>query len=149
MNKSVLWLIFTVLLLMGTAPAVFADRDGNACWCNIDQYGCRIADENNASIYIMFWSEEARQFIMGTGSAPYQLVVRHPGFTGKLPMDCGTGIPEGRNEDQPGNDCSRLLSECRQLCDRADQCSDPEQNSIDIKACYADCQRNYLKCTGK
>ena len=79
-----------LLILLFTVGAVISDQDGRNAWCNIDDYGCWITNEEDGKTYIMFWSEEARRYIMGTGSAPYKLVVPHPGYTSLLPIECGS-----------------------------------------------------------
>ena len=87
MTKKLLFVVlFTMLFLAALTVSVSADQDGNSCWCNNDQYGCWITGEKGGRDYIMFWSESARDFIMGKGSkAP--IVDRY--FAGKLPLECG------------------------------------------------------------
>ena len=87
MKKFVLLTVLLMLLI--SCAAVFADQDGKSCWCNVDQYGCWNTGDDGGKSYIMFWSEESRQSIMGTGSAPYKSVVEKPGSIGMLPMECG------------------------------------------------------------
>ena len=85
-KKMLLAVLFAVMLLAALTVSVSADQDGNSCWCNNDQYGCWITGEKGGRDYIMFWSESARDFIMGKGSkAP--IVDRY--FAGKLPLECG------------------------------------------------------------
>ncbi len=79
-----------LLILLFTVGAVISDQDGRNAWCNIDDYGCWITNEEDGKTYIMFWSEDARRYIMGTGSAPYKLVVPHPGYISLLPIECGS-----------------------------------------------------------
>ncbi len=70
MKKSlvlILVLICAVLSVLSVSAAYY-DQDGNHCWCNKDSYGCRITAENGKHEYIMFWSEAARDYIMGKGS---------------------------------------------------------------------------------
>ncbi len=45
--------------------AVMADQDGNYRYCNRDQYGCWITEEDGRRSYIMFWSEEIRKNFIG------------------------------------------------------------------------------------
>ena len=145
MFKKILWIVFMAALFLGTAAAS-AEQNGNSCWCNIDQYGCRVTDEDGATSYIMFWSEEARQYIMGTNSAPYKLVVTHPGITGSFPLVCGTEqrisikIPNKKEDDQ----CKAQLSNCQADCERAD-CL-PEKNCIDTEVCFDYCDEAYQSC---
>ncbi|MBQ6508249.1 MAG: hypothetical protein IJI07_02140 [Flexilinea sp.] len=91
MKKFVLLTVLLMLLI--SCAAVFADQDGKSCWCNVDQYGCWNTGDDGGKSYIMFWSEEARQYIMGTGSAPYKLVVEKPGSSDTLKMKCGVPAP--------------------------------------------------------
>ncbi len=63
-----LWLLSAVLLL---SSAAYADQDGNAKWCSMDQYGCYETNTDGSTYYIMFWSDAARQRIMGNLTAPY------------------------------------------------------------------------------
>ncbi len=46
----------------------YYDQLGNKHWCNSDSYGCWVTGENGEHEYIMFWSESARDAIMGPGS---------------------------------------------------------------------------------
>ena len=117
-------LVLTMLLSFCT---VFADQDGNSCWCNIDDYGCWNTGEDGGKSYIMFWSEESRQYIMGTGSAPYKFVVEKPGSSNILRMQCGspapviipTAAPGAAAPDTPAYDCSNFtISDCAQGCKR-------------------------------
>ena len=78
--------LFTMLFLAALTVSVSADQDGNSCWCNNDQYGCWITGETGGRDYIMFWSESARDYIMGKGSkAP--IVEKYS--KSKLPLECG------------------------------------------------------------
>ena len=67
MSKKLLF-IGMVLILMASFTAVLADQNGSDRWCNSDQYGCWVTDEDGGKSYIMFWSETARLYIMGPGS---------------------------------------------------------------------------------
>ena len=69
------------LVFFGTA---LADQIGNKRWCNSDQYGCWVTGSGGGQIYIMFWSESARDLFMGPDSkAP--VVKRYP--EGELALD--------------------------------------------------------------
>ena len=46
----------------------YYDQMGNKYWCNSDSYGCWVTSENGEHEYIMFWSESARDTIMGPDS---------------------------------------------------------------------------------
>ncbi len=85
MKKSLI--LFFVLLIAAlsvlSVSAAYYDQNGNAYWCNTDSYGCWITAEDGAHEYIMFWSEAAREYIMGPGSdAPVLLVYNRS----KLPL---------------------------------------------------------------
>ncbi len=74
MKKS--WILFFVLIcavlsVMSVSAAPrdrYYDQNGNKRWCNSDSYGCWVTGENGEHEYIMFWSESARDAIMGPGS---------------------------------------------------------------------------------
>ncbi len=146
LRKLILAAALAALLL--SFCTVFADQDGRSCWCNIDQYGCRITDEDSGEIYIMFWSEEARQTIMGTHSAPYKLVVRHPGLPDRLPIECGS-LAASASEQGNKKDCQKAYDECMDLCDRSD-CL-PTRNSVgcvDKDECRQGCENDRNRCLG-
>ncbi len=73
MKKMIVLLVAAILTLMFLAASVSADQNGNDRWCNSDEYGCWVTEENGGKSYIMFWSEEARAFFMG-GKAPRELL---------------------------------------------------------------------------
>ncbi len=85
MNKTK----FFIFMLLTACCLVFfgttlADQDGNKRWCNSDQYGCWITDDDGGQSYIMFWSESARDLFMGPDSkAP--VVKQYP--AGQMPLD--------------------------------------------------------------
>lgn len=84
MKRWFLFLLSALLLVLLTA-SVSADQDGYINWCNMDEYGCWVTDENGGQCYIMFWSEDARAFFMGSHSRPGELVVERPvGDSGRL-----------------------------------------------------------------
>ena len=131
--------LFTMLFLAALTVSVSADQDGNSCWCNNDQYGCWITGETGGRDYIMFWSESARDYIMGKGSkAP--IVEKYS--KSKLPLECGivrsqvvitapadsTPVePEPEPGPQPPdchqeckNSCSNIMDEMdRYMCEKA------------------------------
>ena len=72
MNKKFFFVLFAVLMMAVMTVSVSADQLANDRWCNIDQYGCWVTGDEGNQIYIMFWSEEARQFFMGGSTAPYK-----------------------------------------------------------------------------
>ncbi len=71
-----------VLFVLLTAAMIFitvsADQNGNDRWCNSDEYGCWVTDEDGGKCYITFWSEEARAYFMGDKSKPGSLVTVKP-----------------------------------------------------------------------
>ena len=115
--------VVMLLTLLFSFCTVLADQDGRNCWCNIDEYGCWITNEDGDEIYIMFWSEEARLYIMGSGSAPYKYVVAKPESAGILPMECGkakpvlTSVVTSSDPQEPEFDCSNYsLPDCADGC---------------------------------
>lgn len=74
-------LLILCVVLVTLAGAVLTAQAGN--FCKVDSYGCTV-EEDGKQIYIMFWSESARDYIMGPGSnatvAPY-----FP--SGEMPLD--------------------------------------------------------------
>ena len=95
--------LFTVILL--SLPlcfsVVFAEQNGNTCWCNTDQYGCWITNDDGSTMYLMFWSEYARQYIMGSHSDPYEMVVTFPGYYGIYKIPCGSPAPAVVSASKP------------------------------------------------
>ena len=66
MYKRLLIFIITAILFFFIINAVvLADQDGNHRYCNTDQYGCWVTEEDGRRSYIIFWSEEAKNFFMG------------------------------------------------------------------------------------
>ena len=139
--------MLTAVILLGIFTAVFADQNGRACWCNIDKYGCWVTAEDGGKSYIMFWTEEARQYIMGTLSAPYELVVSHPGFSAVLPLQCGieasVSIPAAVPADNPTDqDVCKAYTECMNKCNATDTCL--QMNCI--VDCNAECGSHKDEC---
>ncbi len=147
-----------VLTMLFSFCTVFADQDGNNCWCNIDDYGCWNTGEDGGKSYIMFWSEESRQYIMGTGSAPYKFVVEKPGSSNILRMKCGSpapvvipiAAPNGPKYDCSnfdldicGNKCTQGLGPCNYNCSTAD-CV--HQCSVNTTNCLMQCSYQDLYC---
>ncbi len=152
-------MLLTLLLSFCT---VLADQDGRNCWCNIDEYGCWITDEDGGKNYIMFWSEEARVYIMGTGSAPYKYVVAKPESAGILPMECGRATsvlnPSNRQEsdsdpeEPPAQSCKDVFNNCHETCkqnrgDCFDHCSDNGDScESEYTNCKNKCETDYNEC---
>ena len=160
-------LVLTMLLL--SFCTVFADQDGNNCWCNIDDHGCWNTGEDGGKSYIMFWSEESRQYIMGTGSAPYKFVVEKPGSSNILGMKCGSPapvvIPPAASgtaaSGTPANACSNFIfQDCEDACENNLQscqlaCRD-DVNCRNLNLCFnklrdctAQCENQYNYCNNK
>ena len=85
MSKKSLFVVLFVILCMAVMTAsVSADQIGNKRWCNSDQYGCWITGDDVEQVYIMFWSESARDLFMGPGSN----ATVAPAFPmGEMPLD--------------------------------------------------------------
>ncbi len=89
MKKSFVLIFVLICAALSVLSVSAAPRDryydqlGNKHWCNSDSYGCWVTGENGEHEYIMFWSESARDAIMGPGSnAP---IGTNPG-TSELPL---------------------------------------------------------------
>lgn len=93
-------LLLTLAVLMLSFTAVFADQDGHDCWCNSDEYGCWVTDEDGGKCYIMFWSEEARAFFMGDKTRPGTLVTEKPDLAGgRFKMDPAHKGPQNYKDE--------------------------------------------------
>lgn len=102
MKKVTLLSGLMMLILLLTVP-VSADQDGNAKWCNIDQYGCYETEADGSTYYIMFWSESARQAIMGNLTAPYTNVVDYCyNCNGRMGLGTSRGGRSGGRGSFPG-----------------------------------------------
>ena len=64
----VLFVLLIAALSVMAVSAAYYDQNGNSYWCNKDSYGCWVTGDKGEQIYIMFWSESARDYIMGSGS---------------------------------------------------------------------------------
>ena len=99
MKKCKLFVVlFAMLCLAVLTAAVSADQDGNNRYCITDEYGCWVTnEETGGQDYIMFWSEEIRQYFMGDKTAPYQNVVDRctDCENGILPLGSGRGYRGG------------------------------------------------------
>lgn len=98
MNKFFKLLFLTLFALILFPAAAMADQDGNAIWCNMDAYGCWVYNEDGGQDYLMFWSEDARQYFMGDSTPPYTNVV-------DFCYDCSgdtMGMGESDGEDVEG-----------------------------------------------
>ena len=89
MKRSLILFFVLIIAALSVLSVSAAPRDryydqmGNKHWCNSDSYGCWITGENGEHEYIMFWSEAARDSIMGPDSkAP---LGTNPG-TSELPL---------------------------------------------------------------
>ena len=89
MKKSLILFFVLIIAALSVMSVSAAPRDryyeqmGSKHWCNSDSYGCWVTGENGEHEYIMFWSESARDAIMGPGSdAP---LGTNPG-TSELPL---------------------------------------------------------------
>ena len=94
MKKKLFVVLFAILCLAVMAVSAFADQEGNERWCNIDSHGCWVTnEETGGQDYIMFWSEESRQYFMGEKTEPYKNVVDRcfDCKSGKLPLESSYG----------------------------------------------------------
>ena len=88
MGKRLLFFLTVILFLLVISAAVSADQNGNYRYCNRDQYGCWVTEDDGRRSYIMFWSEEARAYFMGGKSAPESLVTVKPNtHSGRFEME--------------------------------------------------------------
>ncbi len=154
MMKKVVFAAMVLTLLLSFCT-VLADQDGRNCWCNIDEYGCWITGEDGGKNYIMFWSEEARLYIMGSGSAPYKYVVAKPGGAGMLPMECGSPAPvvgAAAKQQEPPYDCDNFSErECSQKCHDTymKPCIDSIECLEKTKACDMECDAQEEYCSNQ
>jgi len=65
MGKHLLFFLTVILFLLVISAAVSADQDGNYRYCNRDQYGCWVTEDDGRRSYIMFWSEEIKNNFIG------------------------------------------------------------------------------------
>lgn len=94
------FLFLSVVLAVLFSSAAYADQEGNSKWCNVDQYGCYETEADGSTYYIMFWSEAARQAIMGNLTAPYTNVVDYCyNCNGRMGLGARSG---GRSGSLPG-----------------------------------------------
>ena len=92
MNKKNLFIVLLAMLCLALFTlSASAEQDGYSNWCNIDKDGCWITAEDGGKNYIMFWSEEIRQYYMGDSTKPYTNVTERPWDIkdGKLPLASG------------------------------------------------------------
>ena len=88
-KRSLLAVLLAFMAFTLLAVSAFADQNGNDSWCNTDEYGCWVTDEDGGKCYIMFWSEEARAYFMGGKSKPGELVTVMPAeaSSGRMGME--------------------------------------------------------------
>ncbi len=116
----------SVMSVSAAPRAGYYDQVGNKHWCNSDSYGCWVAGEDGGKDYIMFWSESAREAIMGPNSnAPIgtlpgtsEMNLAAPAVESAGPVDKCAGVNcEGDNE------CNPSTGKC--VCAKTDQgCKD-------------------------
>ncbi len=157
-------LIIAALSVMSVSAAPrdrYYDQLGNKRWCNSDSYGCWVTGENGEHEYIMFWSESARDAIMGPdskaplgtnpGTAELPLLPPKPakstsgGGTCPTRWECETGK---KWEDYPTCDCvtdtsggctdlqkaqmTEELTKCQMACDIAQKDLDYTEENCSI-----------------
>ena len=146
-------LVFAVVMisLMLSFCSVFADQDGRNCWCNIDKDGCWITGDDGGKIYIMFWSEESRQYIMGTHSAPYELVTIKPENSKILSLKCGTVSPViFTGASNTGQTDPEDTDTGGPQCDRIDDyyiCVNDCHETVGGTSCFEECEKKYPGCS--
>ena len=96
MKKSILFLL--CVLLFGIVSAASADQWGDELYGFSDQYGVYVHGLDGESIYIWFWSEWARQSIMGDLTAPGDHVMERPASASDGKFNLGFVIPEAKAE---------------------------------------------------
>ena len=143
MTKKLLFVVlFTMLFLVALTVSVSADQDGNSCWCNNDQYGCWITGEKGGRNYIMFWSESARDYIMGKGSkAP--IVEKYS--KSKLPLECGivrstvvVAAPAAGGDGGGQQDVCHMTGEqCDKEC--VVKCGPEAHSTFTVSTCTCEC----------
>ena len=85
--KRLLVVLVVLVIAAMSVMAVSADQNGNSHYCTVDSYGCWVTGENGGHDYIMFWSEAAREFIMGPGSnAPLGILPEESGMSMDAPL---------------------------------------------------------------
>ncbi len=92
MKKSILFLL--CVLLFGIVSAASADQWGDELYGFSDQYGVYVHGLDGESVYIWFWSEWARQSIMGDLTAPADHVMERPASVPDGKYNLGFAIPE-------------------------------------------------------
>ena len=66
MYKRLLLIFVTaILFIFVISTVVLADQLGSFRYCNQDQYGCWVTEEDGRRSYIMFWSEEIKNNFIG------------------------------------------------------------------------------------
>ncbi len=88
----VLFLLVTAICLL-SFNLVFADQEGNRRWCNSDKYGCWVTGEDGGQSYLMFWSESAREYFMGSGSSAPVMPPVPGGEMVLLPAPASPAVP--------------------------------------------------------
>ena len=99
--KRLLVVLFVLVIAALSVMAVSADQDGNSHYCTVDSYGCWVTGENGGHDYIMFWSEAAREFIMGPDSnAPIGILPSESGMSMDAPAAPAAAVVEKSTEDK-------------------------------------------------
>ena len=141
LKKIILAAVLLTMLL--SFSAVFADQDGSNRWCNTDDYGCWVTEEDGGKNYILFWSEDARKIFMGSLSKPYTLVVRRPESTLRLEMEGGDSQASAEGADS----CQQQYEECLSGCGDGEDCL-AQANCISQDQCQKSCEASFNTCQG-
>ncbi len=104
MKKSlvVLFVLLIAALSVMAVSAAYYDQNGNSYWCNKDSYGCWVTGDKGEQIYIMFWSESARDYIMGSGSDAPVFAAPAAGATMEMSAPASASAAESTACPDPG-----------------------------------------------
>ena len=110
MLKKAFLLVLLCILIFGAVSAVSADQYGEEQYGFSDRYGVYVYDIDGNQIYLWFWSEWARQQIMGDLTAPGDHVMERPASAPDGKFSLGFAKPESKAAAASG-DC-QLVCEC-------------------------------------
>ncbi len=136
MKKSLVLIFVLICAALSVLSVSAAPRDryydqlGNKHWCNSDSYGCWVTGENGEHEYIMFWSESARDAIMGPDSnAP---IGANPG-TSELPLRAPKSVSAASGGTcRP---CGWTAENCQNMCKNSNLGYDWYPDACDDECC--------------
>ena len=147
MKKSLILFFVLIIAALSVLSVSAAPRDryydqmGNKYWCNSDSYGCWVTGENGEHEYIMFWSESARDAIMGPGSkAP---LGTNPGTSelGLIAPKPAKSTSDG-GDSKPTSPCNKTASGCLAECKQLEEdgiCANAWVENPGTASCYCHC----------